>query len=74
MWWWEIQICTQIFHRGTCHVISRMRNVDLHCDNFRSFNISKSKRVIDRDVGVVVGQVSELVGFVVRYCTLAHFR
>jgi len=26
MWGWEIEICTYILHRGTHHVISRMRN------------------------------------------------
>jgi len=41
MWGWEIQICTQILHRGTGHVISRMHNDDLHRSGTLEPNISK---------------------------------
>jgi len=44
MWGWEFQICTQILHRGTDHVISRMRNGnnDLHRTGTLEPNISKT--------------------------------
>jgi len=48
MWGWEIQICTQILHRGTGHVISRMRNDDLHWTGNLEPNISKTHG--DRDL------------------------
>jgi len=44
MWGWEIQICTQILDRGAGHVISRMRNDDLHCTGNLEPNISKNVR------------------------------
>jgi len=43
-----IQICTQILHRGTGHVISRMRYDDLHWTGTLEPNISKT--LGDRDL------------------------
>jgi len=42
MWGWEIKICTQILHRGKGHVISCMRNDDLHWSGTLEPNISKT--------------------------------
>jgi len=42
MWGWEIKICTKNLHKGTGHVISRMRSDDLHWPGTLESNISKT--------------------------------
>ena len=64
MWGWEIKICTQILHRGTGHVISRMRNDDLHWSGTLELNISKTAG----DTHLVTMEDEQEMGYVESNC------
>jgi len=60
MWGWEIQICIKILIGGRGHVISRMRNDDLHWTGNLQPNISKT--LGDRDLVPMEHQQETIYG------------